>query len=100
MHTIRHSASILLLAVTAALSGHALAAQPSSLTRDQVQAEFDQARARGELSEGEAGLRQNQLRPDLYQAQPAHGQPLTREQVIADMQRARDAGKLQYGETY
>jgi len=100
MTSIRRSASILILSLTAAVAGHAMAQETSTLTRAQVQADFQKARANGDLMEGESGLRQNQLRPDLYPAQTAQGQALSSEQVNADMQKARAAGQLQYGETY
>ncbi|MET1114487.1 MAG: DUF4148 domain-containing protein [Comamonas sp.] len=118
MHPIRRSASILILSLTAAAAGHALAAEPAGLTRaqvlqpqqypaqqsaagktrPQVLAELAQARAKGELTEGEADLRQNQLRPDLYPSQAAQDQAVTSDQVFAEMQRARAAGQLHFTE--
>lgn len=98
MNSIRRSASILILSLTAAVAGHAMAQETSSLTRAQVLAEFQKARANGELIEGEAGLRQNQIRPDLYPAQVAQGNALSSEQVFADMQKARAAGQLHISE--
>lgn len=97
MTSIRRSASILILSLTAAVAGHAMAQQSSPLTRAEVIADFQKARANGELIEGETGLRQNQIRPDLY-PQVAQGQALTSEQVMADMQKARAAGQMQFGE--
>lgn len=97
MTFIRRNASILILSLTAAVAGNAMAQETSTLTRAQVIADFQKARANGELIEGEAGLRQNQVRPDLY-PQAAQGQALTSEQVYADMQKARAAGQMQYGE--
>ena len=93
MNSIRRSASILILSLTAAVAGHAMAQQAAPLTRAEVIADFQKARANGELIEGEAGLRQNQIRPDLY-PQVAQGQAVSSEQVYADMQKARAAGQL------
>lgn len=97
MTSIRRTASILILSLTAAVAGQAMAQQTAPLTRAQVIADFQKARANGELTEGEMGLRQNQIRPDLY-PQVAQGQALSSEQVYADMQKARAAGQMQFGE--
>lgn len=98
MNSIRHSASILILSLTAAVAGHAMAAEPASLTRAQVFAELEQARANGELFEPITGERMRDLRPDLYPAKAVQGQALTREEVLAQTQKARDAGLLTFGE--
>jgi hypothetical protein len=88
-----------LIAVFAATFASALAAvaqaspvEPTQsaapiVTRAQVLAEFDAARARGEVATG-----------DLSYVAPATGRALTRAEVLADLARARANGELAHGE--
>lgn len=97
MSTIRHSASILILSLTAALAGHAMAAEPAGLTRAQVLADLAEAQRTGNIIEGEAGLARNVLQPQQYPAQQ-HAAGKTRDQVLAELQQARANGELIEGE--
>lgn len=94
MSSIRHTASILILSLTAAVAGHAMAAEPTSgLTRAQVLADLAEAQRSGSIAEGEIGLAPKVLNPQQYPAQQqAAGN--TRAQVIAEFQRARANGEL------
>ncbi|HAT31604.1 MAG TPA: hypothetical protein DCW29_12350 [Janthinobacterium sp.] len=65
------------------------AAQASGATRDQVMAEFQRARAAGELSQGEWD----------YPKMPVAASTVTREQVTAELLRARAAGELSSNES-
>ncbi|MNT46167.1 hypothetical protein D3C72_1827940 [compost metagenome] len=96
MKSIRHSASILILSLTAAVAGHAVAAEPSAgLTRAQVQADLAEAQRTGNIVEGEFSQPRNVLHPQQYPAQPkAEGK--TRAQVIAELEQARASGELTY----
>lgn len=100
MTSIRKTASILILSLTAAVAGQAMAAEPAAgLTRAQVLAELAEAQRTGAIMEGETGMPLNALYPQQYPAkQQAAGK--TRAQVIAELEQARANGQLaQYFET-
>lgn len=96
MNSIRNSASILILSLTAAFAGHALAAEPTTgLTRAQVLAELAEAQRTGNIVDGESSMPRNALYPQQYPAQPqAEGK--TRAQVIAELEQARASGEMMY----
>ncbi len=96
MKSIRQSASILILSLTAAVAGQALAAEPAAgLTRAQVLADLAEAQRTGNIIDGDIGLPRNQLNPQRYPAQPqAEGK--TRAQVVAELEQARASGQLTY----
>ena len=94
MTSIRKTASILILSLTAAVAGQAMAAEPASgLTRAQVLADLAEAQRSGNIIEGEIGLPLNVLNPQQYPAQQ-QAAGATRAQVIAEFQRARANGEL------
>ena len=100
MTSIRKTASILILSLTAAVAGQAMAAEPTSgLTRAQVLADLAQAQRSGNIIDTVTGLPLNQLNPQNFTAQaPAQGK--TRAQVLAELEQARANGQLaQYFET-
>lgn len=67
-------------------------------TREQVRAEFEQARRNGDLiAGGDSGLRLNQLFPGSYPA-PATVAGKTRAQVLAELAEARRLGDIPVGE--
>ena len=93
MNTRRNTFAVALLALVA---GTAFAQEGK--TREQVRAEFEQARRSGELLvTGELGLRENQLYPARYPAQAAAGK--SREQVRAEFVQAQREGDLIAGES-
>lgn len=79
----------MITALSAALIGFSVQAQDGAapLTRDQVRAEFFQARAAGQLP----GYGEVNGSPEIA----AKGRPLTRAEVLKDL---RDSGPLAYGE--
>lgn len=92
MNSIRYSA--LLLSLTAAVAGPALAADPAAgLTRAQVLAELADAQRTGSIIDSESGLPRNEINPQRYPAQQkAAGK--TRAQVLAELEQARAKGEL------
>jgi hypothetical protein len=97
MTSIRHSASILILSLTAAVAGHAMAAEPASLTRAQVLADMSDAQRSGAIIDSRSSLPRNVLQPQQYPAQQnAAGK--TRAQVLAELEQARANGELTEGE--
>ncbi|MCD2511398.1 DUF4148 domain-containing protein [Comamonas endophytica] len=97
MTSIRHSASILILSLTAAAAGHALAAEPAGLTRAQVMAELSEAQRSGAIIDTRSSLPRNVLQPQQYPAQQSAA-PKTRAQVLAELEQARANGELAEGE--
>ena len=96
MNSIRRSASILILSLTAA-AGHALAAEPAGLTRAQVLADMSAAQRNGTIIDTRSSLPRNMLQPQQYPAQPqAAGK--SRAQVLAELEQARANGELTEGE--
>ncbi|MEG2630452.1 MAG: DUF4148 domain-containing protein, partial [Comamonas sp.] len=99
MTSIRKTASILILSLTAAVAGQAMAAEPAGLTRAQVLADLAQAQRSGNIIDNFTGLPLNQLNPQSFPAQ-AQAQGKTRAQVLAELEQARAQGQLaQYFET-
>ena len=97
MNSIRRSASILILSLTSAAAGHALAAEPAGLTRAQVLADMSAAQRNGTIIDTRSSLPRNLLQPQQYPAQPqAAGK--TRAQVLAELEQARANGELVEGE--
>lgn len=97
MTFIRRSASILILSLTAAAAGHALAAEPAGLTRSQVLAELSDAQRSGSIIDARSSLPRNVLQPGQYPAQQ-HAAGKTRAQVLAELEQARARGELTEGE--
>lgn len=97
MKSIRQSASILILSLTAAAAGHALAAEPAGLTRAQVLAELSDAQRSGNIIDSRSSLPRNVLQPQQYPAQQ-HAAGKTRAQVLAELEQARAQGMLTEGE--
>ncbi len=94
MTSIRKTASILILSLTAAVAGQAMAAEPTSgLTRAQVLADLAQAQRNGSIIDTFTGLPFNQLNPQNFPAQ-AQAQGKTRAQVLAEFEQARAKGQL------
>ena len=92
MSSLRHSASILILSLTAAVAGQAIAAD-SGLTREQVRADLAEAQRTGSIIDNVSGLPHSALNPQLYPAQQkAAGK--TRAQVLAELEQARAKGEL------
>lgn len=86
--------SVIAIALSTLVAGHALAADSSiAKTREQVRAELVEAQRNGNLiADGETGMRQNQLRPDLYPQAATVGK--TRAEVQAELAEARANGDL------
>lgn len=98
MNSIRHSASILILSLTAAVAGHAMAAEPAGLTRAEVVADLADAQRTGTIIDTRSSLPRNVLQPQLYPAQQAAAGK-TRAQVVAEFEQARANGDLMEGES-
>jgi len=82
-------ASLLLISATVAgTAAQAQDVQANALTREQVVAELQAARAAGELSVGEID----------YPPAIAPAESLTRAQVVAELDAARAAGQISVGE--
>jgi protocatechuate 3,4-dioxygenase beta subunit len=101
--------SVVAIALSTLVAGHALAADPSfAKTREQVRAELVEAQRNGDLiADGETGLRFNQVSPHLYPqatvvastraADPAVAvvaQGKTRAEVKAELAEAQANGDL------
>lgn len=97
MNTIRRSASFLILSLTAAVAGHAMAAEPAGTTRAQVLAEMADAQRSGTIIDSRSSLPRNVLQPQQYPAQQ-HAAGKTRAQVLAELEQARARGELTEGE--
>lgn len=83
------------VSLAAALAaGHAFAAEPTPLSRDQVRAELAEAIRTGDIVvAGEAGLKANELRPLQYPAK-AVTPGKTREQAEAELAQAIRTGDV------
>lgn len=96
MFAIRTMGVVIALSATAAFAGDQTLLRAdevslqSGLTRAEVIADYQAARAAGRIAEGDG----NVLRPDETQARST----LTREAVIADFQAARAAGRIPSGD--
>jgi predicted RNase H-like HicB family nuclease len=88
--------SVVAIALSTLVAGHALAADPSvAKTREQVRAELVEAQRTGNLiADSETGLRFNQLYPSLYPQATVAAVGKTRDEVKAELAEAQRNGDL------